>query len=343
MSGRNSQVSRLYTVYTLLENSRHGMTVQQILSAVNDRGHEVSWRTIYRDIEALQSAGFPLVHLNSGDHEDAAALWKAEATAASQKSIAATPRELLALYFSQELFASDLDHPFSEDLKKLIGKFTARMGASHLKHLEELRKTAYVRLAFKTGRELDSEVIETLQSACAEGHWVEAEYASSGKAKASRRIAPQFLFLAKEGLYLVGIDTKGIAKTYSLARFGSVKMLAENFTGPTISPEAHLGSTIGLFGANPGAVEEVELRFQAPYSQFIGERVWHKSQEILVDGDECTLRLKVVVTPDLVRWVLQYGPGVEVISPDSLRDRVAEALRAAYDQYETGKKAKKAA
>lgn len=60
MKGRNAQVSRIYKLLNLSESSIFGLSATEIKDQLNDRGFEVTLRTIYRDIEALKSAGFAI-------------------------------------------------------------------------------------------------------------------------------------------------------------------------------------------------------------------------------------------------------------------------------------------
>ena len=59
VSPRNGQITRVLTIAHILQESRCGLTVKEIKRAIN-HDHPVGIRTIYRDLEALKTAGFPL-------------------------------------------------------------------------------------------------------------------------------------------------------------------------------------------------------------------------------------------------------------------------------------------
>ena len=62
-------------------------------------------------------------------------------------------------------------------------------------------------------------------------------------------------------------------------------------------------------------------------------RVWHQSQKIHLTRDgRLALSLRVADTPELLGWVLNFGGGVEVISPDSFRDKVHDEARKILDR-----------
>jgi predicted DNA-binding transcriptional regulator YafY len=60
MQGRNAQVARIYKILVLLEGAPQGLTALELRERLLDRGSDVSKRTVYRDLEALADAGFPL-------------------------------------------------------------------------------------------------------------------------------------------------------------------------------------------------------------------------------------------------------------------------------------------
>ena len=57
---RNRQISRIYNLLIIMEFAPHGLTVKELASRLSERGHTVAVRTVYRDLIALQGAGFPI-------------------------------------------------------------------------------------------------------------------------------------------------------------------------------------------------------------------------------------------------------------------------------------------
>ncbi len=78
---RNSEVIRQWNLLRALEAARHGVTVTQL-----SRELEVTTRTIWRDMEALQAVGFPLFN----EKEDRETRWKLNAV--PFKGLADRPR-----------------------------------------------------------------------------------------------------------------------------------------------------------------------------------------------------------------------------------------------------------
>ena len=96
----------------------------------------------------------------------------------------------------------------------------------------------------------------------------------------------------------------------------------------------HYDSAYGIFSgpANNIAV----LKFTAEMSRWIAEEQWHPDQKGSFDGAGAwTLELPFSSARELVMDILRYGPEVEVVSPDFLRDAVAESAWQAAALYES--------
>ena len=70
---------------------------------------------------------------------------------------------------------------------------------------------------------------------------------------------------------------------------------------------------------------EVELEFSARAAGYVYDRNWSSQQSKIVQSDG-RLKLKMLVqsTPEILSWILSFGPEVTVISPPWLREQVAE-------------------
>ena len=63
---------------------------------------------------------------------------------------------------------------------------------------------------------------------------------------------------------------------------------------------------------------------------YIGERIWHPSQEITrLEGGDLDLRFETDGWKELVRWILSWQPDIEMLAPAVLRKRVREKMAAA--------------
>jgi hypothetical protein len=68
----------------------------------------------------------------------------------------------------------------------------------------------------------------------------------------------------------------------------------------------------------------IKLRCDKFAAQLVRERVWHASQEILeLTGGGIEFRVTLSSLNEIEPWILSWGRHVWVLSPDSLRTRLA--------------------
>ncbi len=96
--------------------------------------------------------------------------------------------------------------------------------------------------------------------------------------------------------------------------------------------DRHFASGYGIFAG--GETQDAVLLFGAERARWVSREVWHPQQDgkLQLDGSYL-LRFPYAEEPELVMDILKYGPEVQVLAPDSLRDAVAAKLRAAAALY----------
>jgi predicted DNA-binding transcriptional regulator YafY len=91
-----------------------------------------------------------------------------------------------------------------------------------------------------------------------------------------------------------------------------------------------------------GELYDVHLHFAAKVARNVGEVQWHANQEVTFRPDgSCDFRVRVDGYYEISWWIMGYGDQVEVLSPEPLRERMAEVasnLHACYCGDEKGSK-----
>ena len=95
---------------------------------------------------------------------------------------------------------------------------------------------------------------------------------------------------------------------------------------------AHFDQSYGIFS---GPAEFLaELRFTPEMARWIAEENWHPDQQGSFEADgSWLLKLPFSNSRELVMDVLRYGPDVEVIGPDFLREALADAAQKTANLY----------
>jgi len=101
---------------------------------------------------------------------------------------------------------------------------------------------------------------------------------------------------------------------------------------PPAELDEHLGSGYGIFAGRK--VEWATLRFSAEAARWVSAQSWHPKQRAKFESDGTyTLEVPYANDRELLMEILKYGADVEVLAPASLRNRVADALKAAAKRY----------
>ena len=101
---------------------------------------------------------------------------------------------------------------------------------------------------------------------------------------------------------------------------------------PAAALDAHLGSGYGIFSGK--TLEWAQLRFTPEAARWVAAQSWHPNQRARFEPDgSYVLEVPYAHDRELLMEILKHGADVEVLAPDSLRSRVAQALHAAAERY----------
>lgn len=137
MHGRNAQVARIYRILNLLEGTPQGLSAHEIWQRLNERGHKICKRTVYRDLEALSGAGFPLFPREQGGDEEGTR-WVLERNAKINQYLVFSGQELFALCLARSALTPFKDTPLYDDLNRAFQKIEEKLGTVHREHFAEL-------------------------------------------------------------------------------------------------------------------------------------------------------------------------------------------------------------
>lgn len=314
---RNAEVIRQWSILRDLEASRR-LTINDLAER-----NRVTTRTIRRDLEALQAAGFPVYD----EVHDGKKYWKLEQAFKRLDVTAFTLAELSALYFSRTLVESLAAAPFRQDVASAFERLAAALPPSMRQFLDRLPLVIQTKGApprsgdDKAGREHMARLLEaTLQHRRAGMRYFSL---SSGREK-EYVVEPCQVIYAQGGLYLVAfVPEYGKIRTFAVERIRSLSVLEERFTPAEAADQAFVHS----IGIGEGLPVHVEIEFEPRIARYVSDRQWHPSQRATPRPDGgVTIALDVCNDWDLRKWILGFGPLARVVSPPDLAAQIRDEI-----------------
>ena len=319
---RGDQLSRQWRLIQLIDRPQ-GMTVDDAA-----RDLAVTIRTVWRDLDVLQKAGFPLYTERAADGNRG--IWHVTEEFKRALPLKLTLGELAALLMSRDLLSPLGVSMLGPEVASAFDKIQSVLSGDALKILDQVRERLDVRPAGAKLQAPAAEHLPKIHHALAEHRTLRTRYYSASRdSEDMRGVDPYYLTLFNGGLYLVGhCHLRDAVRTFAVERMRTVELTRARFEVPSdFNAERYLEGAWGILRGDLVNVRVVFARSLAPY---IRERLWHPSQKLrdLPDG-RVEMALQVADTLEVRRWLLGYGLEAEVIAPENLRERLrveAEAL-----------------
>jgi predicted DNA-binding transcriptional regulator YafY len=323
---RGDQLARQWQLIQLLARSRSGVGVDALAQEL-----ECVRRTVYRDLDALMYAGFPV----TSEKRDGRVFYRFLDTF-GLGDVPFTTDEVLALAFGEDLLRPLEGTVFHDSIRSALEKIRVGLGPEVSGFLERLGESFRVLPGPHKRYARQREAIAVLNDAVLRRRTVEMRYRTGRTGSLStRRLDPYRVWYQSGGLYVIGHDHKrGEIRTFAVERIQQAESCDERFEVPeSFDFEAYKSSSFGVMTEPP---VRVRIRFEKSWALYVEEREWHPSQKLesLPDGG-VELSLEVGATHELRNWLLSFGDGAVVLEPANLRADVADELERALGRYRT--------
>ena len=321
---RNDQVTRQWHLLRHLEAAAHGATLQALADAL-PADFPKHLRTVRRDLEALEAAGFPLLTERVEGRE----VWNLLDGFRRIPALTFSPTELMALTFSRGLLRPLEGTQLQGALDSALAKAAAALPAPGHDYLQQLDGCFAIGLGPHVSYRAHRETIDKLTEAITKGRTVQLRYFTASRATTTRReVDPYRLWYASGGLYLAAhCHLRDAVRLFAVERIRTCTLTDHAFQLPLhFDLEAYMGDALRVMRGTPVAVE---LLFDKATAAWVKDRTWHASQRTtLQPAGRLRMTLRVAATPELVGWILGFGGGVTILQPQDLKD----AVRAAAEQ-----------
>jgi proteasome accessory factor B len=289
-----------------LESARRGLSVGELANAI---GEPQSKRTLYRDLQVLEEAGFPLINEKG--------LWRLLEAGEGAWSVPVNPSEVVALLLTEDLLAPLDGSSIAESLGRLRSRLAAMLTPAGRAYCVELKRTQVATL-FGTGQYTAKRPqIDSIHEAIAKEQVLQIRYAVPGKAPEDRVVEPYCIWFAAGRMYLVGYCRRAEdVRTFAVQRIEEATVLEETYEpDPTFDAAAFTRKGFGVFH---GPTFRITIDFSPRVAHLIRERRYHATQQVTPRGQGVRLKMEAAGLPELAAWIAGFGGGARVISPPEL-------------------------
>ncbi len=317
--------NRIYRLHLLLKN-RNKPIAKQVL----EKQLDCSSTTLKRIIqEARLYLSAPIIY----DRKQKGYCYEpSQQQAFELPSLWFNSSELLALLTSYKMLEEVQPGMMEPQIAPLKEKIKSILGKQKAGHKEIATR---IRILQSSSRETNAAVFQKVASGVISREQLKILYHGRDRdAITERWISPQLLVFYKDNWYLDAWChlRKGL-RSFSLDR---IHVITNGDKAKDISEKKlddHFGNSYGIFSGE--AKQKAVLRYTSEAARWVADEVWHPDQktEVLKDGS-VKLTIPYSDPRELTMDILKYSEDVEVLSPKTLRNTIANKLKKATLMYE---------
>ncbi len=322
---RGDQLGRQWKIIQTLNSSKLGKSAADLAEEL-----ECHPRTVYRDLEALQVAGFPIYNERvEGKH-----LWSLLDTVKHHIPIPFNLTELMALYFSSDMMKVFRGTVFYDSLESLFQKVKTTLPPESKKFIKNVEQTLHLGMKPYKQYSKFKEIINRVNDAAINKKSIEmVYYTMSRKKESKRKVDPYKIWFFNGTFYLIGhCHVRDEVRIFALDRIKMLHQTKDAFEIPEdFSLDEFVGPSFGVFQGEP---IKIKIWFSPDVAGYIKEKIWHESQKVEQQSDGSIIfEAEVAGTEEIKFWIMSWGSKAEVLEPESLRDEIREEAEVILERY----------
>ena len=325
---RSEQMIRQWQMLQRLIATRNGLSATALSKDL--RCHK---RTVYRDLNALQQAGFPLYN---PDEESDGSKWAILDTGSKTSMLFPLElSELMALYLGRNVLKIMTGTFIYDNLDSFFKKIKALLPPESIDFLKKLEDTLHVKQRPHKDYKKDlSSVFHILNNAISQNRTIEITYFTISRGKKNKRqVNPYNLYYFDGSIYLIAFcRVRQEIRIFAVDRILDCQTTGKSFEKPyDYSSYEFMQNSFGVF---QGCSTHVKIRFSNQVAEYIKEKIWHVSQSINENRDgSIFFEADVAGTREIKSWVLGWGAQAEVLEPASLREELRTEMNTILARY----------
>ncbi len=319
---RNDQITRQWHLLRRLEGST-GLTLPELVESV-PHDYPKNSRTVRRDLEALEAAGFPLV----SERHNGQTRWRLMEGFRDIPALGFSATELMSLLLSRNLLKPLEGTEIQSSLSSALSKASAALPPQGHEYVRAMEQIFSVGLGPHKSYRQHKNTIDTISQAIDKRRTAQMRYYSASRDQTSRReVDPYHLWFAGGGLYLIAYcHLRKDVRLFAVERIRSITLTDHPYQMPLgFNVQEYVQDALNIMR---GRRIDVELLFSKKAAAWVKDKSWHPSQElVLLKDGRLKLTLKVADNEELVGWILSFGSQVKVVHPEMLRMKAKEEAR----------------
>ena len=304
----------------LLERSdeNHPLTVQDMIDELSLHNISAERKSIYSDLEALRVFGLDIMQS------------KGKSTG---YYIASRDFELPEL----KLLVDSVQSSKFITHRKTLALIKKIEGLASVYDAQLLQRQVYVRNRVKSMNESVYYNVDEISGAISRDRIIRFNYFEFDVNKQRRyrhdgkvyEISPFALMWDDENYYMLGYDQEAEKlKHYRVDKMTNIESAETERSGKELFAGMDMSSySKQVFGMFTGSEQTVKLRFENRLAGAVIDR-FGKEVMLIPDGNEhFTVSADIAVSPQFYAWVFGFGTAVEILSPDSARQELAQLAK----------------
>jgi len=314
-----SPLVRQWVLLRTLCARHYGVTVKEMSQET-----DVSEKTIRRDLETFQRAGFPLIE-TVGDH--GRKKWRIE-SAKSQPELSFAFDEVVAIYLARHLMEPLAGTVFWQAAQRAFKKIRASFGPKAIEYVERFAGMFHQTMVGTSDYSKKADLIDELMIGIEDRWAVFITYQSlQATEPVTYDIYPYGLTYHRGSLYLVGkAPDHDEVRIWKVDRIEKAHVEELRFQMPEdFDLHQHLSKSFGVFHGD-GDVH-VKVRFSPTVARYVQESQWHASQKLTKQNDgDVVAEFDLDNTEEIKRWILSFGKHAVALEPAGLHQDIMEEL-----------------
>ncbi len=327
MAKEINQKGKLLVLLRLLwerTDEAHGMTAAQLLDALAQEGISAERKSLYSDLETLRQFGMDVEKRQGKTTEYALA---------SRDFELPELKLLVDAVQSSRFITKKKTETLIRKLERLTSNYEAR----------QLSRQVYVSNRVKSDNERIYYGVDRIHAAISENRQIRFQYFEWNAHKqrvlrhdgAYYQVSPWALSWTDENYYLVAYDAEAQKiKHYRVDKMLNISQTEEKRLGEQCFGEFDMAVySRGVFGMYGGEETLVTLRCADHLAGVMLDRFGHDINILPQSDGTFLFSVRIQISPLFLTWLMNFGDGVRVESPQSVIDRYTALARQALEQY----------